>query len=174
MSGGNYVGYDPGLAIPPGYLANAGRVIQSLSNLRSDYANTALLIPFDDTIPQIGEGFEFFTLNFVPSAVGNRVRLQSFVNCSHNVAGGATIISAIFRGGVANALVAGTFSISSSNNLVQVAEEYEYIAADVLPVTFSVRMGMSVAGTMYINGRLAGALMGGSYISYLKLEEFSS
>jgi hypothetical protein len=147
--------------------------LQAPSHVRGDFVVGAANIPYDDTIPQIGEGNEFFSVIFTPQRVGSRVRVRCLANVAHGNAGLGIIAAALFRAGTANALAVGNAMAPATNQPVQIAIEYEYITADVLPITFSARFGINSGGSTYLNGRAAGAAMGGAMVSFLKVEEFS-
>jgi len=164
----NYVGNAPALIAPL-----AGRLIQSRSHVRTDFVTQAGNTPFDDTIPQIGEGLEYLSVaNFAPLLIGSRVRL-----CSHlefAMGGAGVAIGHVHRSGTADALAASMMSPVAAGDYEGYLDiEYEFIVASLAPFTYSFRAGVNGgAASIKMNGRGA-RLLGGVRQSWLRIDEFS-
>jgi len=167
----NYVGNEP--ARPVLASADKGRLIQSVSHLRADYfAPAGVVIPLDDTIPQIGEGTEYFSIpNFAPLFIGSRIRVRLETNLSV-ASGTVVVIAALFRSGTPDALAVSTAVNVSADAEVRPSIDYEFIAASLAPFTYSVRFGGNSTNVLRLNGRTA-RLFGGAYNSFLRIDEFA-
>lgn len=165
----NYVGRDPG-AIPTAALA--GRLLQSVAHVRGDYVVTAAAIPLDDTIPQIGEGVEWFTVNIAPKQIGSLLVLdyQAFI-CADAI--GCSTIAALFRAGTPDALAVIELAIPGANHRTLTHINHEVVTASLAALTFSVRVGLTGGAQLRLNGNQAGRFFGGVMNSFLRVKEFS-
>jgi hypothetical protein len=163
----------PGTAVPAP-VAGPGQLIQSRSHVRGDlFAPAAVVIPLDDTIPQITEGNEFFSVaNFAPTMIGSRIKINAVANCTQGVA--SLTVAALFRADSVNALAVVSYAPTGADYEHQLVLGHEIIAASLVPITFSVRVGPTGAGaTIRLNGRAA-RLFGGAYNSFLRIDEYSA
>lgn len=164
----NYIGNEPRVPVTLG--SDSGRLVQSRSHVRGDYLAQNGIIPLDDTIPQITEGLEFFTIAaYAPLFVGSRVRLRALVNMTNSAQQGIT--GALFRAGTPDALaVASLAPVADTES--QFAIEYEFIAASVAPFTYSLRFGSNASSLIRINGRTV-RNFGGAYSSWFRIDEWA-
>ena len=187
----NYVGIEPNpLALPAlmgqpngiatldgaGKVPNAqlpgGRIVQYAQHLRGDFLSQVAVIPLDDTIPQIGEGAEYFQVaGYVPLAIGNRIRISGFLNYSMSQTGQVAVF-AVFRSGTPDALGVSYSTPVALDWDAQAWISAEFIVADLTPRTYSLRAGAS-AGALRLNGR-TGRFFGGAFSSWLRVEEYSA
>ena len=152
---------------PPG---TVGRMLQVVSHLRGDSDTVgAGTLPLDNTIPQITEGKEWFTVTITPQQAGSRIRLRLLANISNDAIG--TLTGALFRAGQSNALASFWLTQRGAGDAGQVNAEAEIITADLSPITLSARFGCTTTG-LHLNSNTAGPYYGGSFGSYLKAEEW--
>ena len=151
-----------------------GKVVQTVntqSGTMTTGPNTAL-IPYDNTIPQNGEGTEFMTLAITPKNTANILRINVVFNFSISAIG---IISAValFQDSVAGALAVAGCHYSLANDLTQLTLAYSMTAGTTSETTFKVRAGGHNTSVLTFNGREAGALYGGTLLSSITITEYT-
>lgn len=144
----------------------AGSIVQSVVVSTNAYSTHVNVIPYDDTIPQIGEGDLLLTGSITPTTTSNRVRVTALINTD---AGADAAIGALFRNGGANALATAA-SFGSADATDQLALEYDDVPGSVSAQSYTLRVGPSTT-LLAINGIGAGRKFGGTMISSLRLEE---
>lgn len=148
-----------------------GSVIDSTStrtNVRSNYTS---VIPNDNTIPQVTEGTEVFTLTLTPKSVTNKFRVRTnFVMASQSVPNAHTW--AFFVNGAANCSQCNVEVIESANYQMKISDEFEFTPGVTTPVTVSLRIG-SAGGTWNFCGNGADN-RGGTMYSSMILEEIKA
>lgn len=128
----------------------SGTVVNSKSTVYATASSTATVMPADNTIPQITEGAEFFTVSITPKASANRLVLIATIHVNTATAGDA-LGCALFQDATANAL-ASTFSELSGNNRFAVLTiHHEMAAGTTSATTFRVRCGPGGAVTLYLH-----------------------
>jgi hypothetical protein len=146
-----------------------GAVIQSTYGIYTTSGVIATLIPVDDTIPQISEGTQILSLSFTPRFVNSKMVLRFVGLVSTDAANRISV--AVFRDAGVNAVVATGTYIPVANAVVPVS----FIAVDlpvtVATITYTVRAGMSVAGTMRFNGPSSGRRYGGVAATTFEVQE---
>lgn len=131
------------------------------------YSSHTTVIPLDNTIPQSTEGEGIMTESITPTNATNRLRITIVVDI-HQTTAGVGVVS-LFKDVIANALASGVAG-SSSGPLTVV---YEMAAGTTSSILFKVRVGPSVAGTLYLNGDSSSRLLGGISAVRLKIEEIA-
>lgn len=129
---------------------------------------TGNFIPADDTIPQIGEGFEILSVSITPTSATNRLRIRAHIVGSDATLNGVTTV-AIFSSASSNALRAAIVSQGAANALQCFGLEHEYVPGSGA-VTISVRVGPS-SGSFWTNGNSGGRFLGGASACTLVVEE---
>lgn len=153
---------------PPG---TVGRLLQAQTHARGDYATSALGIPQDDTIPQITEGVEWFSVTITPQIVGSRIMVKTEAYTSADIA--CASIVALFRGDQPpNAIAVAEQTIASSNYRVRVVLSHEFISPSLSPITVSARFGHNGGANLRLNGTTVRAY-GGASTSFLRVEEYA-
>jgi hypothetical protein len=151
-----------------------GTIIQRVVVRSNSTDSTAAAIPIDNTIPQIIEGAEYFTLAITPRFSNSIIRLSLLANTSHNHSGAASNTVAIFRGGSNNALGVSLLTTDTGNH-TQIALLVEDSPATVLPITYSMRYGRNAAVasyTLFINRSVSlPSLFGGVYFTTMEALE---
>lgn len=127
--------------------------------------DAGMIIPYDDTIPQVGEGKQIFSQSFTVGTTGNRIRLT--VNGSFDIGADAGCL-ALFVDGAADAVAAHGFSTTADNPFSQTA--IWELTPSAGAHTYTVRAG-SQAGALTINGISGGRKYGGVNQTSLIIEE---
>lgn len=154
------------LGILPNPLTNTARVE------KTTHTQSTAIIPFDNTIPQSGEGVEVFTVTHTPMLATSYVRVRAVLNFAQDTYSASVIIAALFRDSVANA-VAADKCYNGANNVWdgQIILDYRVLAGSTAPVTWKVRMGSYQGAAFTINGRGNAGIFGGVNISSLTVTE---
>lgn len=152
---------DVGMPLP-------GEPIQIQQTATGAVDSTSAAIPYDDSIPQIGEGKEFMTQAIVPTSAANILRVSTQLYLSNSVA--ETIQAALFQDATANALAASTVTVRASDNPVQILVQWNMLAGQSTSTTFRVRAGPA-SGTTTFNGGVGARKMGGVANSYVSTQE---
>jgi hypothetical protein len=132
--------------------------------------NNTAQIPQDNTIPQITEGTQLFTLDMSTNKSDSKVRITVSIpltSLSDNVSG----TFAVFFDSNADAIGAASIHISSGNMRTNCTFSFDYTPGDSNSHTYSLRYGPSSSATMYINSTGVGTILGGSTVSNILVEE---
>lgn len=136
-------------------------------------------IPFDDTIPQSGEGLQILSVSITPKNSSNILRI-TFTGWGTRDSTSSAVIAAIFRDSGANAInAASTMSSttgSGSNWGFNLTTVVEVVAGSTAATTFKVRVGPSDSSrTIRFNGNTTtnSRVFGGVGRSVLMIEEIS-
>jgi hypothetical protein len=159
-------------AITVAKVAN-GATVQRASTQTGAMTTGTTLIPIDDTIPQITEGFEVMTLAFTPLLATSILRIETTCVVSHPT-DAATIVSALFQDATANALAAVCMSQSATGGTVTLRMTHNVTAASTTARTYRVRIGSGTAGTVTFNGAGGARLFGGVMASSIVITEFKA
>lgn len=155
--------FGPGVPLP-------GSVVQIGYSQDGATANGATATPWDDTIPQSGEGNQFMTQAITPTATCNLLQITHTGNYASSA--GDQITAALHQDAVANALAAVMGRVDTANqNLSLPLLRHRMIAATVIATTFKVRVGGAAASTITFNGSAAARKLGGVAASSLLVEE---
>lgn len=157
-SAGTYTAADSTRLVPPG-ARGPGTSVPIYGGIGAGSGTTTALIPFDDTIPQVGEGFQYDSFSYAARAACNLIEYDLTLTLSHSV--DSEIIGALFVDGAANA-VASTFDYCFAGKLMQLRLRFRVVAGSVSSRTYSIRIGASTAGTLTINGSGGNRKLGGS------------
>lgn len=149
--------------------SSGGLVKQVVAFQTGAVATGSTIIPFDDTIPQSGEGTQFMSLTITPQDAANilDITVMAFVT----VTATPWIIVALFQDAIANArAVVATF-----NNLntagATIPMRFAMVAGATTPLTFKVRIGPSGVATVTFNGQSGGRIFGGVAVSSIQITE---
>lgn len=165
-----------GTWIAPTYIqvANAGTplpcdVVQSKRTSNSLYGTGAVLMPYDDTIPQITEGDEFMSVSITPTSSPNVLATEA-KGLYQNSNSAVQMTQAIFRDAVSNALAANGAFYTTGGGGMDLSTNVKVKAASISTSTISVRAGGNIAGTTRFNGQTS-RIYGGVANSYVQVEE---
>lgn len=138
-----------------GYATGVRQIVYATS---STYASTSVVIPVDNTIPQITEGAEFLTATITPqSATSRLIVMLSTQAAPVNI---ATVTLAIFRDATANAIGSTCESANTANTAISLSCMASVISGSTSATTFRMRLGAN-SGQVFVNGSSGGAYFGG-------------
>jgi len=135
-----------------------------------------VIIPNDNTIPQITEGTQILSLSITPKKIGNKIRITSQIYISELTNIGDLITCAIFKNSDANAISSGSVQLAGLNTGNMYLSK-EYTTTDLNLLTFSLRVGNDI-GNVTVNGVMTSIAndirdLGNTVVTYLKLEEIT-
>ncbi len=132
-------------------------------------ATGTTLLPHDDTIPQITEGTEFMTLSFTPKASTNILIIEAklMLGISVNSYKGA----ALFQDAVANGLAGDFLYQGNWTDPAPLTIYHSMVAGTTSAITFRVRAGGELAGTITFNGSLGARYYGATTKSAIIVTE---
>jgi len=148
-----------------------GKVLQVVNTETGAVASGTTTLPYDDTIPQITEGFEVMTLAVTPTSATNKLLINVVTSLATNI--NSLPVTALFEGTTANAL-ACVFSYSfpdGVNNPIVHNFNHYMTSGSTSELTFRVRIGMNQEGTVTVNGRSAARKYGGVSASSITIME---
>ena len=128
-------------------------------------------IPYDNSIPQIGEGYEYLSSGaFTPKRSTSVIVVEAIFNGGNSTANNLT--AAIFQSGVNDALDAK--EINNTTGLNQLVLYAKLAAGSTAARTYSLRAGGAGASTTYLNGAsgIGGQAFGGACMSFIRVTEY--
>lgn len=126
--------------------------------------------PFDDTIPQIGEGTQILTLTTAAPASASSKFLVEFEG--QFVAGaGLGFIAALHRVGTNNAISAKVGRIQGDGETYDMSIKYIDSPASSVALTYTVRVGNAAGTAMRLNGNKDARRLGGASAASLTVTE---
>lgn len=138
---------------------SAGKLGQVVSSLSGAVATGTTTTPTDDTIPQSGEGTEFFTLAITPANASSNLLVLIPMTWSCSAQYPTTV--ALHKDSDADA-VAAAHGLVSYNGLPDFCTVAFLIAAGSTSArTYKVRIGPSTSSTITINGHGGARKLGG-------------
>lgn len=151
----------------------AGDVVQTAYDQRVDYATINANVPYDDTIPQITEGTEIFSVSITPQASANILEFEVLVEGTLSTTTGTVLIGALFKNGGADA-IAACFGVSMDQSTAggagQLALKFKIAAGGTAAQTYTFRIGAN-SGSFYLNGNSGGRKLGGVVPAYMQITE---
>jgi len=179
-----YVTYESGLgtagtwsAVPtrldlfrPG-MPTPGQVVQVQETFTTAGPTTGTTtIPADNTIPQSTEGDQYLSQAITPTSAANVLEVDAELHLTNS--GGNTVIVAMFRDAVANALAALSATCASAGATVVPMIRTVALAGSTSATTFKVRAGSNTASTTTFNGFNGGTqAFGGVCASFIRARE---
>lgn len=148
--------------------AVTGMVIQVVNVETGAVASGTTAIPYDDTIPQSGEGDQFMSLAITPSSATNKLRIDvvlNGLNASNN-----QLAVALFQDATAGALAVASADTTAAGLMAQCVLTHFMTSGTTSATTFKVRAGAS-SGTTTFNGTSAARLYGGVIASSITITE---
>lgn len=147
------------------------QIIQRVVSFLTAYSSPpSSALPFDDTLPLIGEGAEVTTVSITPKSATNRLLIRG---CVWGAPQNATSFSAaLFEDSFPNCLAANGHNAGIADFLSQVHVEHEMAAGITSAMTFRLRAG-APSGSYYFNGISSGRRLAGAGNSYLIVEEYA-
>lgn len=127
-------------------------VVQVVEADFSNMLSSNAIIPYDNTIPQIGEGFEVMTASITPKSATNILIVEAVIYGSLNGAGASEFIGALFRDAVANGIGANSVTISGAGYLEVITVRAKVTAGSTSATTFRCRLGSTDGRNVAFNG----------------------
>jgi hypothetical protein len=132
------------------------------------YSTTSTTPAVDDTIPQIGEGTQFFTASYTPKLTTSTLLCRISGYC---MASGAVIVAlAAFVDGASSASAATAITVPASGYYNQFVLSFSYSNTTSAAKTISARFGVNT-GTGYINNSSGSGVFGSSDFVTLEILE---
>lgn len=128
-------------------------------------------VPYDDTIPQIGEGFEVLTAAITPKNSSHKLIIEAVIVATSATTALSHIAASIFQDANAGALatVAVTQDDQHPHSL---ALKFRMTAGTTSATTFKLRVGQDTAANLTVNGKGDGTrIYGGACTSSLTVTE---
>lgn len=147
-------------------------ILQIVTATTGAVAAAASDIPFDDTIPQIGEGTEFMSISITPKSATSLLRIDVVANWGQDVNENMTV--ALFMTGTADALASVSIFPSATLAYSGITSFNHLIRPSTLStLTFTVRAGGNTGsgGTITLNGVMSARKLGGSMASRIIITE---
>jgi len=164
--------FGTGATVDPALIPRlSGSTVQVQSTQSGAVATTTTIMPFDDTVCQITEGSEFLTRAITPTNAANKLRIEVVFNASMSGVSYATV--ALFQDAAANALACGS-KYGLNGSYEQVCFSHTMTAGTTSPITFRVRAGMHMAGTLTMNGDGGARRLGGILFSSITVTEIAA
>lgn len=151
-----------------------GSVVDCVSATFAAVTSSNVIIPLDDTKPQISEGSEILSVAIAPKSTSNKLRVLAVLPFSLS-GGAASAIAALFRTGTTDALAAiFRYDAAGAGGVLVLTKEFT--PATTASVTLSVRVGVDIAGrAVVINGINGPArLLGGASEASIFVEEIKA
>lgn len=146
-----------------------GDVVQIVRTSSGAVATGTTTTPTDDTIPQVGEGDQYMTYTITPTSAINYLYHQ--ININGAASATSNLSTGLFQDGGANAIASIVHNVGANNIMNNFDMHHQMLAAGVIATTFTLRVGLSGAGTFTFNGQAAGRIHGGVAFSSMRCEE---
>lgn len=138
------------IAVPSGHTFYApGHVVQVINFQTNVTTTSTSTIPWDNTIPQSNEGFEFLSASITPKSASSKLIIDICFNGYNTGEGSYGFTIALFQDTTSNALMSNAYNIANSANYTRFIR-YFMAAGTTSTTTFKVRAG-AASGTTGIN-----------------------
>lgn len=144
------------------------QVGQTVSTQTGTSATGTGQIPFDNTIPQSGEGDQYMTLAITPKSAASTLIIDVvWVGAS---ASNAQMTGALFQDATAGALAAASQN-AVADTMLTLSFRHVMVSGTTSSTTFKVRAGTNAIGLTTFNGRTGSQAMGGAMASSIVIRE---
>lgn len=167
---GNIIERSDGSAWQPYSPTAQGTIVQIVNTQTGAVSTGTTVTPFDDTIPQIGEGNEFMTLAITPTSATNKLKIDVVCNASCATAD-RWLTVALFQDATSNALAADASYREISTEFAPICFSHYMTAGTTSATTFRVRAGVNTSGTTTFNGTSGSRVLGGVLASSITITE---
>ncbi len=160
-------GANPQWALPPSAVV---QVVEATP--LTTKTDCAVVILYDDSIPQNTEGTQILTVSITPTNASNRLRVDIDVPLV-GISAADPVILALFQDAIAGALAASATQVTQ--NGAQMHLTYEMAAGTTSAITFKARLGPN-SGTAYVNGEGAAGnrRLGGASAARMRVTEIKA
>ena len=150
-----------------------GKVVQVVNTISASMSTGTTALPADTSIPQITEGDEYLTRAITPTNSSNLLYIVVNAMLSNNSE--ENIVMALFNTDKHSTNAQATApSYEASNTSPNMLTLAYYVAAGTTSAsTYTVRCGMSGAGTMTFNGVSGSRILGGAAVCSLTITEIA-
>lgn len=153
--------------------SNAGMVVDSVVGTYATNANLTTAIPFDDTIPQSGEGTQIISVSITPKSTTNKLRARFCGQATLDTTAEVASI-ALFLNSDTGAAKAQYTTTAGVNQSMTMALEHEWIPGSISSQTIKIRAGPRTGIIMRFNGNSVGRIFGGVQSAILVVEEIKA
>ena len=150
----------------------AGSVLQVVNSQTGAVATGTTTIPLDNTIPQITEGNQFLSLAITPTSATSKLLIQVSLFATPSTADWVT--TALFQDSTANAIASTISYQTTGTGSAPGIFNYFMTSGTTSSTTFTVRVGMSGAGTTTVNGQGGNQRFGGTLYSSITITEIAA
>lgn len=146
-----------------------GGLVQTAQTTYTSTPTSTATFPRDNTIPQISEGEELFTLSFTPKLSTSILEIDVCVYAANS---SGLFGVALFKDATADALAA-VHVTNSGVRLFTAVFSHRMASPGTSAITFRVRIGGTNGGTTWINFNTedAGPIFGGVVRSFIRIKE---
>ena len=146
-------------------------VVQIVRTDDGEVTTGTTLFVYDDTIPQNDEGAEFITVTITPKDAENKLIVEGKLHFANSNTTNS-IFAALFKDSDADAIATSFGSRNNiANTVVEVGINHTLTAGTTSSITFKIRAGSNLAGTVTFNGASGSRLFGGTLASYIQVTE---
>ena len=152
-----------------------GSVLQVLNSSRGDLVTTSSTISLDNSIPQITEGVEVFTVTITPASAASKFYIRAYSGAVGSQTNNRQVVMALFKDSTANALATALGGFQAAGTAEMAVDLTHFMTAGTTnAITFRVRFGCNGSGSASINGNPAdGQRYGGSVASGMTVMEIA-
>ena len=159
--------------LPAHQLNLSNQVVQEVfDSSGEEQSHVPASVVLDDSVPQISEMGEVFSLVITPKNVSNLIVIEGLLYLS-STSTGHTAVGAVFKNGAVNAIVVGWGFISTGNATETVTFRERFVAGTLSPITYSVRIGGNVGNTLMNGNTLGARKFGGVLTSSVRITEIT-
>jgi len=154
-----------GISPPP------SKFVQIVDNRSGNLKTSAINIPYDDTIPQIGEGIDIEAVTITPKRATNVLKITCLCCVGQSTGTVDHVTMALFRVGTADALDAVTVTTHAVNCHDILSLIHYEVAGVITPTVFKFRVGGD-STAVNVCGKANTRAMGGKMFSSITIEEY--
>ena len=161
-----------GIEAPSGFELEmpTGHIVQTVNTQTTSTIVGTTTVPYDDTIPQITEGFEVMTLNITPKSATNKLLINVVTLLSAGV--NSLPSTNLFVGTTANALATTfTHTYGEADYPLNHKLTYYMTSGSTSQLIFRVRIGCNNSASVTLNGREEVRKFGGAGTSSITIME---
>lgn len=149
-----------------------GEIVQKFRTTTAAVTTGTTLVPFDDTIPQSGEGIQLFTQAITPTSKANIIEAEADVFMFLSVAGAGVL--SLYQDSTANAWSSTMVGQSTGSGPWRQQIDDRMVAGTISSTTIKLRGGGNNANTTTFNGISGARYYGGVQDSWLEVREVMS
>lgn len=146
----------------------AGATIRTDGADQTSWISASTVIPLDDTLPTSSEGDSIVSKSYTPALTSSLIDCEATIPIFVQAGGSAQAIVAIFRG---STCVGASVVSLTDGEVTNASVKYRDSPASTSALSYSVRLGPTAAGFLFVNGNNSGRLLGGASRARLSLTE---